>query len=117
MYRKYPPTSVLLHSGRHDSPKPVNRIIHNFNKRPKCIDFTKANLELFCVMSLTGPPGDKGDVGEKGERGEPGPPGEKGQPSNDVIIEGESSFTLSTFEQNDWKKLFQNAQIWDTWGL
>lgn len=55
-------------------------------------------------MSLTGSPGDKGDVGEKGERGEPGPPGEKGQPSNDVIIEGESSFTLSTLEQNDWKK-------------
>lgn len=47
-----------------------------------------AVLELFCLMSSAGPPGDKGDPGEKGERGEPGPPGERGQPSNDVIIEG-----------------------------
>ncbi len=53
-----------------------------------------AILELFCIISSIGPPGDKGDQGEKGERGEAGPPGEKGQPSNDVIIEGEYSQVL-----------------------
>lgn len=39
-------------------------------------------------------PGEKGETGEKGERGEPGEPGapgETGQPSNDVIVEGESN--------------------------
>lgn len=47
-----------------------------------------AILELLCIMSSTGLPGDKGEPGEKGERGEPGPPGEMAEPSNDVIVEG-----------------------------
>lgn len=42
-------------------------------------------------MSLPGPAGDKGEPGEQGAKGDPGPPGERGQPSNDVIIEGQSS--------------------------
>ncbi|KAM7424440.1 hypothetical protein PAMA_000675 [Pampus argenteus] len=43
-----------------------------------------------------GEQGEKGETGEKGERGHPGPPGEKGQPSNDVIIEGKSSWSSRT---------------------
>lgn len=57
----------------------------------------EAMLEV-CCMSSSGPPGDKGQPGEKGEKGDPGAPGEKGQPSNDVIIEGESSLEVLTSE-------------------